>query len=71
MVLLIILILQNQARVEVTYLGLEALLPLGVALLIAAVTGGALVAIVGVIRLTQLRRHAKRLRRIEGEQRPR
>ena len=67
LVLLIILILQNQNVVEVHYLGFTGSIPLGTALLIAAVAGAAVVAIVGVIRLTQLRFTARRARRHEGE----
>jgi len=66
LVLLIILILENQQTVSVTYLGLNGSLPLGTALLIAAVAGGAIVTIVGVIRLTQLRIMARRARRREA-----
>ena len=65
LVLLIILILENQETVEVHYLGLQGSLPLGTALLIAAVAGGAIVTIVGVVRLTQLRVMARRARRRE------
>jgi len=65
--LLIVLILQNQETVEVHYLGLAGSLPLGTALLIAAVAGGAIVLIVGVVRLTQLRVQARRARRRETE----
>jgi uncharacterized integral membrane protein len=62
LVLLIIFILQNSTRVEVHYLGFAGSLPLGMALLIAAVGGGVMVAIAGVARVTQLRRHARRTR---------
>ena len=67
LVLLIILILQNQNVVDVHYLGLTGSIPLGTALLIAAVAGAALVTIVGVIRLTQLRFTVRRARRLEAE----
>jgi uncharacterized integral membrane protein len=67
LVLLIILILQNQNVVEVRYLGFSGSIPLGTALLISAVAGAALVAIVGVIRLTQLRFNTRRARRVDGE----
>jgi len=67
MVLLIILILQNQDVVKLHYLGLTGSLPLGTALFIAAVAGAGVVAIVGVIRLTQLRVTARRTRRLEAE----
>jgi uncharacterized integral membrane protein len=63
LVLLVILMLQNQQRVEVRYLGFTGSLPLGTALLIAAVGGAAVVSIVGVVRLTQLRIGARRARR--------
>lgn len=56
--LLIVFILQNQDLVQVQYLGLSGSLPLGVALFIAAVAGGLLVAIAGAARIIQLRRAA-------------
>ena len=62
LVMLIIFILQNPARVEVNYLGLTGSVPLGMALLIAAVAGGLLVAIGGATRITQLRANARRTR---------
>ena len=67
LVLLIILILQNQDVVELHYLGFTGSMPLGMALFIAAVAGAAVVAIVGVVRLTQLRVTARRARRLEAE----
>ena len=67
LVLLIILILQNQHVVTLHYLGFTGSLPLGTALFIAAVAGGAVVAIVGVVRLTQLRVTARRTRRRQAE----
>lgn len=57
LVLLIIFILQNQDRVTVHYLGAAGELSLGIALLIAAVAGGILVAIAGAARIMQLRSH--------------
>ena len=67
LVLLIILILDNQQTVDVKYLGFSGSLPLGTALLIAAVAGGAIVTIVGVVRMTELRIMARRARRREAE----
>ena len=67
LVLLIILILQNQNDVTVHYLGYSGSIPLGTALLIAAVAGAAVVAIVGVVRLTQLRVKWRRARRLEAK----
>lgn len=63
LVLLLIFILQNLRDVTVTYFGASGQLPLGVALLFAAIAGALVVAIVGVARLTQLRLNARRRRR--------
>jgi uncharacterized integral membrane protein len=63
--LIIILILQNQDVVTLHCLGLNRSLPLGTALFIAAVAGAGVVAIVGVVRLTQLRVTAHRARRLQ------
>jgi uncharacterized integral membrane protein len=63
LVMLIIFILQNPTRVAVSYLGFTGTLPLGMALFIAAVAGGVLVAVAGVTRVTQLRMNARRGRR--------
>ncbi len=67
LVLVIILILQNQDVVEVRYFGFTGSIALGTALFIAAVAGAAVVTIVGVVRLTQLRFTARRVRRLETE----
>ena len=58
LILLIIFILQNQDQVAVRYFGLEGFVPLGMALFIASVTGGVLVAVAGGARILQLRRNA-------------
>ena len=63
LILLIVFILQNPTKVEVQFLGMEGTLSLGMALLIAAVTGGVVVAIAGIARVTQLRMGARRTRR--------
>lgn len=60
--LLIIFILQNQDQVVVSYFGLAGNLPLGMALFIASVAGGALVAAAGGVRILQLRATAHRAR---------
>lgn len=62
LILLIIFILQNQELVMVKFLGFEGSVPLGMALFIAAVTGGVLVAAAGGARILQLRRNAHRSR---------
>lgn len=63
LILLIVFILQNSTSVEVHFLGMSGTIPLGMALLIAAVGGGVVVAIAGVARVTQLRMNARRTRR--------
>lgn len=63
LVLLLIFILENNRNVTLTYFGASGQLPLGVALLFAAIGGALLVAIVGVARLTQLGKNARRRRR--------
>jgi uncharacterized integral membrane protein len=45
--------------IKVHYLGLALSLPLGMAILIAAVGGGVLVAIAGTARIAQLRNNAR------------
>lgn len=62
LILLIVFILQNSTKIEIQFLGMSGTIPLGMALLIAAVGGGAVVAIVGVARVTQLRMNAHRTR---------
>lgn len=62
LILLIAFILQNQDYVQVKFFGLQGSVALGVALLIAAVGGGVLVAIAGAARIIQLRLAAHRQR---------
>lgn len=62
LILLIIFILQNQEQALVKFLGLEGSVPLGMALFIASVTGGVLVAAAGGARILQLRASAHRSR---------
>ncbi len=61
--LLIIFMLQNQDQVLVRFLGMQGSLALGIALLIAAVGGGILVALAGSARIIQLRISDRRLRK--------
>ena len=63
LILLIVFVLQNSTKVDVQFLGLTGTIPLGMALLIAAVAGGVLVGIAGVARVAQLRLNARRIRR--------
>lgn len=62
LLLLLIFILQNNRSVPLQFLGFDGSMPLGVAMLLAAVLGALLVAMAGVARVLQLRRVAKRHR---------
>jgi uncharacterized integral membrane protein len=66
LLLLLIFILQNPAEVSVSYLGAHGHLPLGVALLLAAVCGVLLVVLAGAARISQLRAVARRHRRADA-----
>ena len=57
---LLVFILQNGAPVQISFFALEGSLPVGVALLLAAIAGILLVAIPGTVRILQLRRAARR-----------
>ena len=59
LVALVIFIAQNARTVSIHYVGLEARMPLAVALLAAAVAGMLLVAVAGTARIIQLRRAVK------------
>lgn len=62
LLLLLIFILQNNRSVPLRFLGFDGSMPLGAAMLLAAVLGALLVAMAGVARVLQLRRVAKRHR---------
>jgi uncharacterized integral membrane protein len=55
LLLLLIFVLENGQRAEVSFFGAHAHLPMGVALLLAAVFGILLVALPGTARILQLR----------------
>ena len=63
LLLLLIFILQNGASVKINIFGANPTLPIGVALLLAAVLGALLVALVGAARVVQLRRTARKMAR--------
>jgi|SRR4051812_11781489 uncharacterized integral membrane protein len=60
LIFLLVFILQNLLTVTVAFLGLSGELPLGVALLFAAIVGALLVILVGAARILQLRRRVHR-----------
>ncbi len=57
-ILLVIFMIQNQVQTTVTFLGFQGELALGIAMLIAAIGGAAVVAIAGAVRIIQLRSRA-------------
>ncbi|MEU7854150.1 LapA family protein [Nonomuraea sp. NPDC049141] len=59
LLLLLIFVLQNGQQVQISFLGLSGVLPLGVAMLLAAIGGIVAVAIPGTGRILQLRRAAQ------------
>jgi uncharacterized integral membrane protein len=67
LLLLLIFILQNGTQVSVSYLGMHGHVPLGVALLLAAVCGVLLVVLAGAARISQLRATARRHRRVDAK----
>ncbi|MGE2731855.1 LapA family protein [Mycolicibacterium vaccae] len=60
LVVLLIFIAQNTESAEFAFLGWHWSLPLGVAILFAAVAGGLITVAVGAVRMFQLRRAAKK-----------
>lgn len=69
LLLLIIFVVQNTQKVRVSFLGWDGRAPLAAALMIAAVAGLAVTGSAGALRIMQLRRRVKRLRR-EGSTGP-
>ena len=61
LIFLLVFILQNLTTVTVQFLGFSGSLPLGVAMLFAAIAGAILVALIGTARILQLRRFARRV----------
>jgi uncharacterized integral membrane protein len=70
LLLLLIFILENGQRANIAYFGVHGHLPLGVALLLAAVLGVLLVVIPGTGRIVQLRMAARRHRRADAPPAP-
>ena len=64
---LLIFILQNEQKVDISFLGAHGHLPLGVALLLAAVGGVLLAIAAGVARMAQLRSVARKHRRVDAQ----
>ena len=62
-VALVIFLAQNTQKVHLSFLGFDATTPLAVGLVAAAALGAAIVLLVGMIRVTQLRLAERRLRK--------
>lgn len=60
LIVLLVFIMQNTESTSINFFGWEWNLPVGVAILLAAVCGGLLTVAVGTARIVQLRRAAKR-----------
>ncbi len=60
LVLLLIFVLQNTQKVEITFFTANFTMPLAVAMLLSAVTGVLLAAIAGTLRILQLRKRVKK-----------
>ena len=60
LIVLLIFITQNTASAQLAFLGWRGSLPLGVAILLAAVCGGLITVLAGTARIYQLRRAAKK-----------
>ena len=70
LLLLLIFIVENSQKVDIAYFGAHWHLPLGVALLLAAVLGNLLVVIPGAGRIIQLRRSTRRHRKAHASAAP-
>lgn len=60
LIVLLVFIMQNTDSTTINFFGWEWNLPVGVAILLAAVCGGLLTVAVGTARIVQLRRAAKK-----------
>ena len=67
LILLLVFILENLKRADVSFFGAHADLPLGVAMLLSAAAGALIVIIPGTGRIVQLRRTARRHRHLDTQ----
>ena len=70
LILLLVFILLNLKRADISFFGAHADLPIGVAMLLAAAAGALIVIIPGTGRIVQLRRTARRHRRQDAQPQP-
>lgn len=66
LIVLLVFIMQNTDSTTIHFLGWQWNLPVGVAILLAAVCGGLLTVAVGTARIVQLRRAAKKNLKAKG-----
>ncbi|MDT5013974.1 MAG: hypothetical protein QOD39_134 [Mycobacterium sp.] len=66
LIVLLVFIMQNTDSTTINFFGWEWNLPVGVAILLAAVCGGLLTVAVGTARIVQLRRAAKKNLKLMG-----
>ncbi|MCW2673950.1 MAG: hypothetical protein JWP14_2539 [Frankiales bacterium] len=66
LLLIVIFLLENSERVQVSYFGTTGHVPLAAAMLLSAVAGAMLVATAGAARILQLTRIARRERKARG-----
>jgi uncharacterized integral membrane protein len=62
LIFLLIFIVQNSGPVQISYFGFEGTMPLGVAMLFAAVAGALTAGLLGTVRILQMRKKARRER---------
>jgi uncharacterized integral membrane protein len=67
LILLLIFILENLKRANISLFGAHLTLPIGVALLLAAAAGALIVVIPGTARIVQLRMTARRHRQLDAQ----
>ncbi|AZA09017.1 LapA family protein [Corynebacterium pseudopelargi] len=60
LIVLLIFIMQNQEQVELEFFAWNFSVPVGVGFLLAAIVGALIMAMVGIIRMFQLRRQIKK-----------
>ncbi|MGD7000994.1 LapA family protein [Corynebacterium halotolerans] len=63
LILLIVFILQNQQQVELNLFAWSFQFPAGIGYLITAIAGGLIIALVGMVRMMELRRQVRKLRK--------
>lgn len=66
LIVLIVFIMQNQQQIELNLFAWSFQFPAGIGYLITAIAGGLIVAMVGMVRIIELHRQVRKLRRHAG-----